>query len=348
MLRGICSPIVIHRFRGMRVAIGVDMKMNRIMAMISIMMLIMISCGEKEKIVEVAVPVNCVPSTPRGVYAINFNGTVQICWVANYETDLAGYSVYRSSNGEQFDFLGNVIADNPSATEYCYEDLETDNGIQYYYAVSAYDNGGLESEIIIEEVVSGTPRPEGLQLSLYDAADLPYQSGFDFYPGLSNTVQLYTLETTDLFFGVVGGVSMLIARRIGVEIQDYGYASNIDAVNYAPSAGWSASRTAEAIAKHMYILRLLEDDGYHYAKVYVTAVAGSVTLDWAFQTDPGNPDLAPPPPGRGAGALSSSYPKDANPGLNTEAKLTNRFSDPPIVERVTWTRDSRSGHQTTE
>jgi hypothetical protein len=325
------------------------MKMNRIMAMISIMMLIMISCGEKEKIVEVPVPGACVPSTPRGVYAINLEGTVQLCWVANYETDLAGYNVYRSTNGDQFDFLGNVIADNPSATEYCYEDLDTGNGIQYYYAVSAYDDGGHESEIIIEEVVSGTPRPEGMQLSLYDAADLPNQSGFDFYPGFSNVSQLYTLETTDLFFGVVGGVSMLIARRVGVEIQDYGYAGSIDAVNYAPAAGWSASRTAEAIAKHMYILRLLEDDGYHYAKVYVTAVGGgSVTLDWAFQTDPGNPDLAPPAPGRGTGALLSARRSDALPELNTEAKLTNRFSDPPIVERVTWTRDSGSGHQTTE
>jgi hypothetical protein len=328
----------------MQVAIGNDMKMNRIMAMISIMMLLMISCGEKEKIVEVPVARNCPPATPRGVYAINLNGTVQICWVPNYETDLAGYNIYRSSNGNEFDFLESV-----GSADYCYEDLDTSNGVQYYYAVAAYDDGGLESELIVEEVVSGTPRPEGLDLTLYDAADLPNQSGFDFYPGLSNVVQLYTLESTDLFFGIVGSVPMLIARRIGVEIQDYGWASNFDAINSAPAAGWSASRTAEAIPEHMYFLKLLENDGYHFAKIYVTAVpGGSVTLRWAFQTDPGNPDLAPPAPGRGTGTLSSARRSDALPGLNTEAKLTDRFSDPPIVERVTWTRDSGSGHQTTE
>jgi hypothetical protein len=324
--------------------------MNRLLAIISILMLMMISCGEKEKVVEVPVPASCVPSPPRGVYSVNLDGTVEICWYPNYyEDNIASYTVYRgtSLSGDFFP-IGEVLAVSPDPEQYCFEDLDTDNGIHYYYGVSAFDNSGASSELIIEEVVSGTPRPEG-QLTLYDAASLPNQSGFDFYPSLTSTAQPYDAPTTDIYFGVSGGTFMLIARRTGVEIQDYGYAGSMDAVGVAPDDGWSPSRSVEAIVKHMYFLRLIEGSEFHYAKLYVTAVPGSyVAFYWAFQTDPGNPDLSPPAPGRAAGKLSSAFSKNALPGLIAEAKLTNRFSDPPIVERVTWTRDSEFGHQTTE
>jgi hypothetical protein len=317
------------------------MKMNRIMAMFSIMMLLMISCGEKEKIVNV--PVNCAPDVPHGVYAVNYDGTVQICWVANYESDLAGYNVYRSESlDDPFSPIGTVEVSVSNPVEYCFEDMDTGNGVHYYYAVSAFDKGGAESDLIVEEVVSGTPRPEG-QLTLYDWHSIPTQSGFDFYPSLTSVAQQYDAATTDIYFDVIGGIPTIVARRAGVQIQDYGYADNFDAIGLAPDDGWAPSRSAEAIVKHMYMLQLLEGLDTHYAKVFVTAVTGDhVTFYWAFQTDPGNPDLSPPAPGRVAGNLSSN----AQPGLIAEAKLTDRFSDPPIVERVTWTRDS--GHQTTE
>jgi hypothetical protein len=321
--------------------------MNRVLATISILMLLVISCGEKDRVIDVPVPVNCPPSSPRGVYAVNLDGKVEICWVANYETDVEGYNVYRGTTSDgDFFLIGTVPVEASNPAQYCYDDLDTGNGVHYYYAVSAYDHRGAESELIIEEVVSGTPRPEGV-ITLYDAATLPNQSGYDFFPitTVPNAPQAYDAPTTDLFFGLSGGTPTLIARRTGVEIQDYGYTDNFDVITLAPAAGWAPSRTAEAIVKHTYILRLIEADGFHYAKVFVTAVTGSfVTFDWAFQTDPGNPDLAPPAPGRGTG-----NPRQAQPGSKTVATLlTNRFDDPPIVERVTWTRDSEFGHQTTE
>jgi len=308
------------------------MKMNRIMETISIMMLLLISCGEKEKIVNV--PVNCPPDVPHGVYSMNYDGTVMICWVANYESDMDGYNVYRSvSLDDPFSPIGTVYVTDANPAEYCYEDLDTGNGIRYYYAVSAFDKGGAESDIIVEEVVTGTPRPEG-QLTLYDRDVLPRQSGFDFYPSLTSVAQRYDSVTTDIYFDVSGAVPLIVARRIGVEIQDYGYATDRDAVGVAPDDGWAPSRSVEAIANHMYFLQVLEGTDIHYAKLYVTAVTGDhATFYWAFQTDPFNPDLAPPAPGRGTGALSSAPRSDALPGLNTEAKLTDRFSDPPIVER---------------
>ena len=320
------------------------MKMNRIMAMISIMMLLMISCGEKEKIVNV--PVNCAAASPRGVYSVNYDGTVQICWVANYESDVEGYNIYRSETLDGlYSPIGSVYVTSANPVEYCYEDLDTGNGIHYYYAVSAFDQGGAESDLIVEEVVSGTPRPAG-QITLYDRYSMPDLSGFDFYPDLANVAQSWDDPVTDFYFENDAGILRLVTYRAGAEIQDYGFASNFDAVGYAPADGWAPSGSVEAVARHMYILMLMEGSDTHYAKVYVTSVTPTlVTFYWAFQTDPGNPDLAPPAPGRGTGTLSSAQRSDL-PGLITEAKLTDRFSDPPIVERVTWTRDS--GHQTTE
>jgi hypothetical protein len=330
---------------------GKDTRMNRLLTGISILMLTMISCGQKEKVIEVPVGGNCVPSTPRDVYAVNLDGTVEICWVADYEVDIEGYNVYRGTSLDgDFFVIGTVPVVDLNQAQYCYEDLDTGNGIHHYYAVSAYDHDGAESDLIIEEVVSGTPRPEGV-ITLYDAAALPNQSGYDFYPItiVPNPPQPYDAATTDVFFGVDAGTPMLLARRTGVEIQDYGFAPNFDAIGYAPDEGWSPTRSAEAIARHMYILRLVETDGYHYAKIYVTAATGSfITFDWAFQTDPGNPDLAPPPPGGGTGKITSAYLEGSRPGPNSEATLTNRCNDPPIVERVTWTRDSETEHQTTE
>jgi hypothetical protein len=325
--------------------------MKRLIAAISMVMLTMISCWQEDKVVEVPVGANCAPSTPRGVYTVNLNGKVQICWVGNYETDLEGYNVYRGTSPDgDFFLIGTVPVDDPDQEEYCFEDLDTSNGAHYYYAVSAYDEAGAESDLIIEEVVSGTPRPDGL-ITLYEASALPAQSGYDFYPiSLEpNAPQSYDESTTDLYFAV-DVTPLLFAHRSGVEIQDYGYASSFEAVSYAPGDGWSPSRTAEAIAEHMYILRLLETDGYHFAKVYVTAVTVNfITIKWAFQTDPGNPDLTPPAPGSGTGELTASaYQENRSAGLIMEATLTNRYNDPPIVERVTWTRDSERGHRNTE
>ncbi len=322
--------------------------MNKLFAIVSVMTLMMISCGEKEKIVEVAGP----PSPPRGVYAVNLDGKVEICWIPNYyESNIASYAVYRGTSlTGDFAFIGEVPAQSgEQPAQYCFDDLDTENGVHYWYGVAAVNGRGRSSDLIIEEIVSGTPRPEGL-LTLQDALVQPLTSGFDFYPGLISTAQPYDAPTTDIYFGHAGGTPMIIARRVGVEIQDYGYAGNFDAIGLAPENGWAPSRTAEAIVDHMYFLQLVEADGVHYAKLFVTAVtASSVTFYWAFQTDPGNPDLSPPAPRSGGTSVSSSYRANELSGLNAEAKLTDRFSDPPIVEkRVARTRDSGFGQQTTE
>ena len=326
--------------------------MNRLLTIISIAVLLQISCDQEEKIVEVPVPASCPPSAPTGVFSINLAQTVRICWYANPEDDVRGYDVYRGASfyGD-YDYLGTVEAGSSGADQYCFEDTETDTGRQFYYAVVAYNDKGLESDLSYEEV-SGTPRPQGA-LTLSDANTLPLQSGYDL-SSYSNQSQAYILPSTDFYFEKTSGSSLLRvppAAQTGREIliQDYGYAGGFEVINWAPEYGWSSSGSVEAIVGHVYIMRLHEADGYHYAKLYVTETPGNfVALQWAYQTAPDNRDLAPPSPGRGTGDHSSAFHRGgATPGLNTEAKLAIDSAIPPIVERVTWTRDFEVGQRTT-
>jgi len=269
------------------------MDLRKSITLFSISILLMISCGEKERIVEVPVPVDCAPSAPRGVFSVNMYDRVRIIWYPNPESDVAGYDVYRGESlyGDYF-YIGSVDDVEPDPPDYYFDDLDVEPGRQYFYAVVAYDRAGNESDLSYEEV-SGTPRPEGV-ITLYDMDDLPDQSGYDL-SSLSGVPQRYNLEDTDIYFDHGSdGVARILVYRAGVVIKDYGFTGDFDAVNLAPEEGWSPSGEVEAVAGHCYILRTLEADGYHYAKLYVTEVTSQfVTFAWAFQIDPGNRDLVP-------------------------------------------------------
>jgi hypothetical protein len=87
-------------------------------------------------------------------------------------------------------------------------------------------------------------------------------------------------------------VKYIVCAGAGVDIQDYGLIDLIG-VDWAPVAdGWAPSKKAEAIAGHSYIVRVFNGTDYNYAKFFVNgAPTSTVTLDWAYQTVAGNPEL---------------------------------------------------------
>ena len=282
--------------------------------------LLLLSCSTEEKIVEVPVDVNYAPAPPTGVYSINLDGYVMICWSANYESDISYYKVYRAEAYEgPFEEIGTKNAEDPYPAEYCFEDDPVELK-EYYYAVKAFDFGGLDSDYSIEDVTA-TPRPERLD-SLYEHNYFPEGSGIDIYSydpvaqtgSVVGLRQLDSLATTDFFFAYeeneYGEMTYtIVAYRPGVDIQDYGYVGttvyDYDFLNYAPTSGWSPTRKVEAIFGHCYMLRLLESDGYHYMKIILVPPLDDPGRDpllptrmlfyWAFQTDPENRNLMPIP-----------------------------------------------------
>jgi hypothetical protein len=230
------------------------------------------------------VVVDTPPFPPDGVFSLTGDGVVSIYWNANWEDDLAGYAVYRSTTdpGPYF------FIDEVAATETFYDDTDVVNGETWYYAVTAFDRAGHESELSRESVFD-TPRPEGFGLVLVELGQDPSRAGYDF-SSLSGIPQAAALGTTDIFFESAGGVQFLRAK-VGVDIQDYGLI-DLPYVDYAPDTGWSPTGQAEAIVGHSYIVRITSGQGINYAKLAVKAVASStVTLDWAYQVVVGNPEL---------------------------------------------------------
>jgi hypothetical protein len=225
------------------------------------------------------------PFPPDGVFSVTGDHLVTIYWNPSQEDDLAGYQVYR----------GNVDLSGPyyplakvSKGTTAYDDTDVNNGETWFYAVTAYDKNGHESDLSAEDVFD-TPRPEGFDLVLVNLGQDASQAGYDF-SSLSGTAQLATANTTDIYFEIQAGVKYIVCADPGVDIQDYGLIDLIG-VDWAPSIGWAPSKKVEAIAGHSYIVRI-SDGQTNYAKFFVNgAPTSSVTLDWAYQADAGNPEL---------------------------------------------------------
>ena len=80
------------------------------------------------------------PAAPTGLSASAGDGSVDLSWNANGEGDLAGYTIYRSTNsGGPY----TAIAGLQSGTSYT--DGGVTNGTTYYYVVTASDTTGNES-----------------------------------------------------------------------------------------------------------------------------------------------------------------------------------------------------------
>lgn len=232
------------------------------------------------------------PAAPRGLFSVTGDKSVTLNWLANTEGDLAGYRVYEapcaSGSNCPYDRIGAT-----AATQFVANGLT--NGVTRYYAVSAVDASGNESPLSYEDVFD-TPRPAG-STALNNFVNGTAGAGWDF-SAFAKVDQ--TDPSADIFYGNNGSIAQMFATEVQVapgqfipnDIQDAGYATSLDAVDFSPvgaNAGWSPTGTVELIPGHCYIVWTWDD---HYAKFRVTGVSSTtVSLDWAYQTATGNPEL---------------------------------------------------------
>jgi len=221
------------------------------------------------------------PAAPRALYSVTGDGQATLHWVGNTEPDFSGYRVYQSScasgGGCPFTLVGVT-----SGTTFVVSGLA--NGVTRYFAVSAVDRAGNESDLSYADVFD-TPRPAGFGRALGNSLTAPTTSGWDFS---AFAVLPWDDASTDMYFTTVSGALRMVCPFVDTEIQDAGYATTLDAVDFAPSVGWSATGTAEATAGHCYVVKA----GNNYAKFRITSVtSGGVVFDWAYQVDAGNPEL---------------------------------------------------------
>ena len=137
--------------------------------------------------------------------------------------------------------------------------------------------------------ISGTLTPlpvEGANADNRSPQNIPASAAFQY---------AYNDTLADMYFGYNGTFYQMFVPDFQTDIQDAGYATTLDAVDWAPNSGWSPTGTVELIVGHCYVVWTRDNN---YAKFRVTDLrpGGSgtparVTFDWAYQTAQGNPEL---------------------------------------------------------
>lgn len=219
------------------------------------------------------------PLPPVGIVSISLDNAVELQWIENQELDVDGYNIFVSDRySGVYEFIGSTRGTK-------FVDRGASNGVTAYYAVSAYDYNGNESELS-RDVVYDTPRPEGRDVALVDRFVMPLRSGYDFS---EYSIVHFDTDFTDFFLEVTAeGIPYLVVWDDS-EIQDMGYTATLDEISTAPVAGWNPTGDALAVRGHTYVIKTFDN---HYAKIRLIDVSASgILFDWAYQVARGNPEL---------------------------------------------------------
>jgi hypothetical protein len=218
------------------------------------------------------------PNPPTGITVLNGDNRVDIFWNENREPDLAGYNIYYSDAYDGRYWLIGSSAYND------FIDYDAVNGETYYYAVTAYDFNGNESDLS-RDVIYASPRPEGFNQAIFDYRQFPNNSGYSF--ALYSVVS-YDSVDVDFFFENYQGTFYLDVWD-DTDIQDMGPTNDIYDIPFAPTSGWSLTKDALAKAGHTYVFWTWDN---HFAKVRISSITNErMVFDWSYQLIEGNTQL---------------------------------------------------------
>jgi hypothetical protein len=253
------------------------------------------------------------PDVPATLSSTTLNGAIALTWSDNsYNADPANfqnYAVYSTSYDLDNDVCGSWRLEGTTvAPEFIVGALV--NGVPRCFAVSAVSVTGAESPRSL--VRSDTPRPDARNVVVYPVQARADSSGFRFWDddgdGLVEDGELGRIRpgaATDIDFFVdrVGGLLYFnpVRAGTGVELYQDVPVDDLTNVDVAPClAGATPGQCAayatsplEASPRFGYVFETDGGDGFiRYGAVRVTHVGQSfLILDWAFQTDRGNPEL---------------------------------------------------------
>lgn len=113
------------------------------------------------------------PLPPSGLRAIAGDGYIDLRWTPNTDKVIAGYQVYRSTDGETFPQFP-ISGSEPVPYPY-FQDSGLENGRTYYYRITAVDRAFIPNESNFSEIVSATPekgKPEDLTGLIMENIDM--------------------------------------------------------------------------------------------------------------------------------------------------------------------------------
>src|SRR6184192_4975871 len=184
------------------------------------------------------------------------------------------------------------------------------NGVTRCFGVSALDTLGYESLWALPTPGwTDTPRPDARNVLVWGLGGThDAQSGFRFWDDLNGNgygdagelglVQSGTRSDIDFVIHVNAADSSLwiVPVFTGTSAQLYSVnpIADLTAIDLAPSSGYSRDSLL-ARPGFGYVFALVDGSVLRYGALRMTHVSRQyVIFDWSVQTDPGNPDLAPP------------------------------------------------------
>jgi hypothetical protein len=259
------------------------------------------------------------PDVPAELFSTSLDGAIALNWTDNaFASDPNNFQNYRVSSTS-------YNLDAPPGTDGCGTNWRLEgttvapqflvgalvNGVPRCFSVSAVSLDGAESNR--SESRSDTPRPESRNQVIYPIQVRPDSSGFRFWDddgdgtvedGELGRVRSGSSPTVDFYVDRDGsGTLFLTPVRAGTGVEFYsddrvGDLTSIDFAACLPDpdpnlCGTYSSAPIEAFPGMGYVFEMTAGDEFlRYGSVRVTHAGPSfLILDWAFQTDPGNPEL---------------------------------------------------------
>jgi hypothetical protein len=254
------------------------------------------------------------PDVPATLSSTTLNHAIALTWSDNsYTADPANfqnYRVYSTTYDLDNDVCGTWGLEGTTvAPEFIVGALA--NGVPRCFTVSAVSVTGAESARSPRR--SDTPRPDARNVAVYAVDVLADSSGFRFWDddgdgqvedGELGRIRAGAATDIDFFVDRDGFGSLFfnpVRAGTGVELYDDLPVEDLTSVDLAPciagaTPGQCASYTTsplEASPGFGYVFETDGGDGFlRYGAVRVTHVGRTfLILDWAFQSDHGNPEL---------------------------------------------------------
>ncbi len=249
-----------------------------------------------------------VLSTPVSLTSVSLNGSVGLFWSDNAytanPTSFKNYRVYSTSYDLDHNVCGTTwqLEGTTVAPEFRVGALV--NGVPKCFGVSAISLQGYES--LWSPLRNDTPRPDARNVLLTTEQSDNSTAGFRYWDdqnadhlaqvaelghvGSANSNADFVLERD------VTGKLFLTPTRTGTSVAVYGSApvEDLTSIDIAPSTGF-ATTAVEAVPGWGYVFKMDGGDAFSRFGALRVSHAGRdiIIFDWAFQTDPGNPELSP-------------------------------------------------------
>jgi len=248
------------------------------------------------------------PDVPATLSSTSLDGAIALAWTDNsYTSDPGNFQNYRIYSttynldqnvcGTSWQLEGTTVA-----PEFVVGALT--NGIPRCFSVTATSVDGFESDR--SPVQSDTARPDSRNIILYAAQFQAAGSGFRFWDDLNGdgAVQANELglvrssggSNIDFFVDRDGaGDLYLTPVRSGTGVEYYddnNPVEDLTSIDFAEFRTYHAAGIL-AIPGYGYVFEMDGGDGFkRYGAVRLSHVGHDfLILDWAYQTDPGNPEL---------------------------------------------------------